>query len=71
MGTSKTIAGIGKRTMQRIERQSALSKLDAQIQSKKSIIQTAIACKYSTWNIELKEKELEELYKKRNALIRQ
>lgn len=56
--------------MQRVEKQSALNKLDAQIASKKLIIQTAIACHYSTWNIERKEKELEQLYNERDKLAR-
>lgn len=56
--------------MQRIERQSALNKINAQIQSKIDIIITAKSCHYSKWNIERKERELEELYAQRDNIAR-
>lgn len=57
--------------MQRIEKQSALKAKQAQIDSKRNIIQSAIANKFSKRMIERKEKELEVLLIELEQLKRQ
>lgn len=57
--------------MQRIEKQSALKAKQAQIDSKRSIIQSAIANKFSKRMIERKENELEVLLIELEQLKRQ
>lgn len=55
--------------MQRINREDALKQKDAEIKSKKGIIQAAIANKF-TFTVKRKEKELEELYNERSKILR-
>lgn len=57
--------------MQRIEKQSALKAKQAQIDSKRNIIQSAIANKFSKRMIERKENELEVLLIELEQLKRQ
>ncbi|QDP49746.1 MAG: hypothetical protein Unbinned6284contig1004_15 [Prokaryotic dsDNA virus sp.] len=54
--------------MQRIEKKSALNKIDDKIKSKLNIISVAKSCHYSKTTIERKERELEELYEERNKI---
>lgn len=70
MGSRKRATGSGKQPLQQLEKQLMLGKIKADILRKKAIIETAIACHYSDWNINRKKNELEELIKEYENVAR-